>query len=156
MTTSLTLVTTASVPAHRLFALSLDVEEHVASMGPGRERAVGDRRSGTLGLGDVVTWRAWHLGVRWTMTARVVALDAPHSFSDEQVRGPFRSFRHVHRFEETTAGASMTDEVTLASPVLGVLAERWVLVPYLRRLLRRRAAHLVARAASLDGGGRPS
>ena len=117
-------------------------------MGPGRERAIGDRTSGTLDLGDAVTWRAWHLGVRWTMTARVVALEAPLAFTDEQVRGPFRTFRHVHRFEETTDGARMTDEITLASPVLGLLAERWLLVPYLRRLLRRRAAHLVARAGS--------
>ncbi|MGC5225234.1 hypothetical protein ACPW96_21905 [Micromonospora sp. DT81.3] len=42
----------------------------------------------------------------------------------------------------------MTDAVTLASPVLGVLVERTVLVPYFRRLVRARNRHLLA---VLDG-----
>jgi hypothetical protein len=41
----------------------------------------------------------------------------------------------------------MTDTITLASPVFGRLAERVVLVPYLRRLIRERNRSLLA---SLD------
>ncbi len=40
----------------------------------------------------------------------------------------------------------MTDTLTLASPVFGRLAERVLLVPYLRRLIAQRNRHLVATA----------
>ncbi len=38
----------------------------------------------------------------------------------------------------------MTDTIDLASPVFGIIAERLILVPYLRRLIARRNAHLAA------------
>jgi hypothetical protein len=37
----------------------------------------------------------------------------------------------------------MTDTITVASPIFGALAERLVLVPYLRRLIRKRNAALI-------------
>lgn len=42
------------------------------------------------------------------MTSRITAFDFPTSFVDEQIRGPFRSFRHVHEFEATPGGSSRT------------------------------------------------
>jgi hypothetical protein len=38
----------------------------------------------------------------------------------------------------------MTDTITVTSPLFGRLAERLVLVPYLRRLIRQRNRHLLA------------
>jgi ligand-binding SRPBCC domain-containing protein len=78
------------------------------------------------------------------MTSRITALERPHRFVDEQMTGPFRLFRHEHLYVERDGTTIMTDRVTLASPVFGRVAERLVLVPYLRRLLIRRAARLVA------------
>lgn len=40
-------------------------------------------------------------------------------------------------------GTLMTDTVELASPAFGVLAERLIRVPYLRRLIASRDAHLL-------------
>jgi ligand-binding SRPBCC domain-containing protein len=97
-----------------------------------------------IGLGQTVTWRAKHFGVWFTMTSRIAELDRPRRFVDEQVSGPFRLFHHVHEFEWDAAGTRMIDEITVGSPLLGALVERLVLVPYLRRLIRRRNAHLVA------------
>lgn len=78
------------------------------------------------------------------MTTTITALDRPHRFVDEQVRGPFRSFAHEQVFSpRPDGGARMVDTVTVASPVLGVVAERLVLVPYLRHLLRVRNASLL-------------
>ena len=42
-----------------------------------------------------------------------------------------------------TPGSRMTDTITVASPIFGSLAERLVLVPYLRRLIATRNAHLL-------------
>lgn len=62
---------------------------------------MGGVTAGRIGLGEEVTWRAVHFGLPFTMTSRVTELERPLRFVDEQVRGPFRSFRHEHRFEAT-------------------------------------------------------
>lgn len=137
--------TRAAVAAEELFDVSLDIDAHVASMEQSGERAISGVVSGHIDLGQVVTWRARHFGIWFTMTSRITALDRPARFVDEQVRGPFRSFRHEHRFDDVAGVATMTDTIDLASPILGILAERVVLVPYLRRLIRVRNAHLLDR-----------
>jgi ligand-binding SRPBCC domain-containing protein len=143
VTRTFALVTRAPVPAERLFDLSLSIDAHVASMARSGERAVGGVTGGTIGLDEEVTWRARHFGVWFTMTSRITALDRPHRFVDEQVAGPFRAFRHEHLFRRDGGETVMTDTLTITSPVLGALAERAILVPYLRRLIRLRNRHLL-------------
>lgn len=142
--------TSAACTPAALYAVSLDVGAHVASMAASGERAVGGVTTGMIGLGEEVTWSARHFGVRWRMTSRITAADKPHRFVDEQVRGPFRAFRHEHLFEADRRGTLMTDRISLAAPVLGPLAEPLVLVPYLRRLIRTRKRHLL-RALGVAG-----
>jgi ligand-binding SRPBCC domain-containing protein len=137
------LVTYAHVPPEVLFDASLSIDAHVSSMAGSRERAIAGVTRGLISLGETVTWRARHFGIWFTMTSRISELERPGRFVDEQVRGPFRVFRHVHTFEADGAGTRMTDEITAGSPLFGALAERLVLVPYLRRLIRRRNDHLV-------------
>lgn len=147
MVRSFTVVTRVPGRRERLFDLSLDIDAHVASMSPSGEQAIAGVRSGTIGLGESVTWRARHFGVLFTMTSTITALDRPARFVDEQTRGPFRSFRHEHVFTRDGENTVMIDTVTLASPVFGAVAERFVLVPYLRRLIVARNRHLVAALA---------
>jgi ligand-binding SRPBCC domain-containing protein len=66
---------------------------------------------------------------------------------DEQVKGPFKSFRHVHEFEATDGGSIMTDRVDFTAPFgrLGRLAERLVLRRYLERLVAARGLYLAGR-----------
>ncbi len=149
MTATFTEVTRARCRPERLFALSLSIDAHLASMSRSRERAVGGVTSGEIGLGESVTWRATHFGIPWTMTSRITALERPHRFVDEQVSGPFRSFRHEHLFEAHGDETVMTDVVTLRSPLLGAVVEPLVLRPYLQRVIRARNAALVA----MLGGG---
>jgi ligand-binding SRPBCC domain-containing protein len=78
------------------------------------------------------------------MTSRITELDRPSRFVDRQVRGPFNSFVHEHVFDTTGNGPRMTDRITIASPIFGRVAERLVLVPYLRRLIKKRNAHLIS------------
>lgn len=119
-------------------ARSIDV--HVASMTDSREHAVAGVTSGLIGSGEEVTWRAWHFGVPLRMTSRISEFDPPSWFVDEQVEGPFRSFRHEHEFaEDAVGGTLMVDRVRFAAPfgLLGRAAEV-VLGPYLRRLIEHR------------------
>ncbi|GAA4157310.1 hypothetical protein GCM10022286_08780 [Gryllotalpicola daejeonensis] len=144
MARTFTLVTETHHWVEALFDLSLDIGAHVASMHGSRERAVAGVTTGRIGLGETVTWKAWHLGIRFTMTSRILELDRPHRFVDAQIAGPFREFRHEHRFERLGDVTRMTDTITLASPIFAPLVEPLILVPYLRRLIARRNAQLLA------------
>ena len=150
MVSRFTIVTRTGLSVERLFDASLDIDAHQASMETSGERAIAGVTSGRIGLGETVTWRARHFGIWFRMTSKITSLDAPHRFVDEQVAGPFRSFHHLHEFGRDSDETVMTDSITLASPIFGVVAERLVLVPYLRRLIRQRNHYLVQ---SLCGSG---
>lgn len=87
------------------------------------------------------------------MTSRIAAYEPPRRFTDEQVRGPFRALRHEHFFDDLGDGRTrMTDRMTVSAPggLLGVLATRALLAPYLRRLLKQRSAHIKRLAEAGD------
>lgn len=151
MASSFTLVTRTAVPVEQLFDVALSIDEHVASMDQSHEQAIGGVTAGAIGLGETVTWRARHFGIWFTMTSQVTSLERPDRFVDEQVRGPFRSFHHEHSFSRDGANTVMVDTLTIASPIFGRLAERVVLVPYLRRLIRARNHYLLTTLGAAPG-----
>lgn len=144
MPSTFVVVTDADVSSQQLFEISLDVDAHVSSMHESGERAIAGTTSGAIGLDETVTWRARHFGIWFTMTSTITELEHPTRFVDQQVRGPFKTFVHEHRFETMGDGCRMTDTVTVGSPFFGRLAERVLLVPYLRRLIIKRNMHLIA------------
>ncbi|QQD75459.1 SRPBCC family protein [Curtobacterium sp. YC1] len=155
MTVSFRCETELACSPERAFALSLDVGAHERSMAASGERAVAGTTSGTIGLGETVTWRARHFGVVWRMTSRITALEAPHRFVDEQVRGPFARFHHEHRFEPSAGGTRMVDTITFRAPLgpLGRLAEVLALGRYMPRLIADRNASLAAELRADGHGG---
>lgn len=132
------------VPPSEAFHASLDIDAHLASMESSGEEAVDGVTSGTIGLGETVTWRARHFGITWKMTSKITELNAPHRFVDEQVRGPFSRFRHVHLFEDAPGGTLMTDQIVFDAPLgpLGDLTEKIVLGSYLTKLITERNEYL--------------
>ena len=101
---------------------------------------VGGVTSGLMDDGDEVTWAARHFGIPFRMTSRISAMVPPSRFVDEQVRGPFRYFRHEHLFLTHNDTTLMIDRVNFAAPFgpLGILAERLILARYLRHLIEDR------------------
>ena len=87
------------------------------------------------------------------MTSRIVQLERPTSFTDEQVRGPFARFHHEHVFTETDGGTEMLDRVSFDAPlgVFGRVVEIG-LGPYVRRLIERRDSYLKDIAEGSAGG----
>jgi ligand-binding SRPBCC domain-containing protein len=138
-------VTVIEAPATIVFDLELDVDVHADSMARSGETAVTADGRRRLGLGDEVTFRARHFGVRWRMTSRISVHERPGHFVDEQTRGPFREMRHEHWFEDLGDGRTrMIDRMTIRAPggPLGAVVARTLLTPYLKRLLIRRASHI--------------
>ncbi len=52
--------------------------------------------------------------VRWH--TQITKYDPPSCFIDEQIKGPYRTWIHVHMFEEKDDGVLMTDRVTYKLP----------------------------------------
>lgn len=140
MTVRFDLTTVIRAPVQAVFDASLSIDAHLGSMESSGEEAIGGVTSGKIGLGETVTWRARHFGVVWKMTSIISEMDEPHCFVDEQKRGPFRRFRHVHEFTEIDDGTRMVDHIEFDAPFwwAGDLAERAVLGRYLPKLILER------------------
>lgn len=106
-----------------------------------------------MGLGDHVTWRAWHFGIPWTMTSEIVCLERPTCFVDEMKSGPFVRWRHGHSFTPQDGGTVMLDTVEYALPLgwLGSLVDRVVLGRYLKQLLLKRNDYIKSVAEAAKG-----
>ncbi|CAD5994585.1 SRPBCC family protein [Agreia sp. COWG] len=146
MVSSFECVTRSSKPAAVMFDLARNIDAHTESQAASAERAVAGVTGGLIGLGQEVTWSARHFGVNFTLTSTVTEFEAPLRFVDEQTRGPFTSFHHEHRFEDTTNGSVMIDRIRFAAPfgAVGRLTEKLVLRRYLQKLIEDRGVFLAA------------
>ena len=151
--TRIQLTTDIAAPIERVYDLARDIDLHARSMSHTDERAVGGRTSGRIDLGETVTWRARHFGITWSLTSRITVVEPPTRFVDEQAAGPFRSFRHEHRFESIAGGTRLLDDWQHVAPYgpLGRLVDRLVLARYMRGLLETRNRALKAEAESPSG-----
>ncbi|TQS46602.1 SRPBCC family protein [Cryptosporangium phraense] len=147
--------TLVHAPVELVFDLARDVREHTSAMAHTGERVVAPGRlSGLLDAGDLVCFRARHFGLWLGLDARVVSMEAPTTFSDEQVRGPFASLRHDHFFAPTGAGTLVTDRIGWRSPLgpVGRLADEVAVRRQLLGILTARNTHLKRRAEILAAG----
>jgi ligand-binding SRPBCC domain-containing protein len=83
--------------------------------------------------------RVHGVAMRWR--TRIVAWNPPFEFVDVQERGPYRMWRHTHRFIETGGGTRIEDEVDYELPlgVLGRLVHRLQVSRDLRAIFDYRA-----------------
>ncbi len=101
------------------------------------------------GAGIDYTIRWLGVPVRWRTL--ITGYDPPNSFVDEQMRGPYVLWRHLHTFEETQGGTLISDQVTYKLPfgILGNLAHALLIRRQLIGIFRYRQAAI---AAMLSGG----
>lgn len=132
-----------------LFDRARSIDAHVSSMAQSREKAVAGATTGLIALGEQVTWRAWHFGIPLRMTSQITEMEAPNYFVDQQIKGPFRRFRHVHEFSLVGGTATMTDRIEFEAPLgaLGRVVEKFVLARYLKKLIETRNRYLVEELA---------
>ncbi len=140
-------LTMVQAPIERCFDLARSVEVHLAGNVHFGEAAVamGGVTSGLIGMGQRVTWRARHFGVRLQLTSEITAMDRPAFFQDTMMRGPFKSMKHDHIFRRLSADETeMKDLFCFGAPlpILGRLAEVTFLARYIQALLRERNAVL--------------
>lgn len=134
-------------PLERCFDLARSVEVHLARNVHWGEEAVAEAgvTSGLVGMGQRVTWRAKHFGIRFRLTSEIVVMDRPAHFRDVMIQGPFGFMRHDHFFQALSPQETeMKDTFCFAAPapLLGRCVEILVLRNYMQRLLRERIAAL--------------
>lgn len=79
--------------------------------------------------------RVHGLPIRWT--SEITVWDPPHRFVDQQIRGPYRWWRHEHRFEEIAGATRVIDDVEYVVP--GGRLIHWLFVQRdLRRIFEHR------------------
>lgn len=137
------LSTAIAAPRERVFDLARSIDLHTRSLDWTGEEPVAGRMSGLIELGETVTWRARHLGVRQRLTSRISGYERPGWFQDVMVRGAFAWMEHDHWFDATPDGGTvLRDEFRFAAPlgILGRIVETLVLERYMTRFLERRNA----------------
>jgi ligand-binding SRPBCC domain-containing protein len=95
------------------------------------------------GPDDVIEMRFLFCGVWVRYRAEIVAWERDRLFVDEQRRGPYREFRHTHRFEPIEGGTRCTDHLEFRSGY-GRLYDRTIGLWLVRSLFRKRHARLKA------------
>lgn len=146
------LSTSIAAPLERAFDLTRSIDAHQQSAEATQERAVAGVTRGLIGMGEEVTWEAWHLGIKQRLTVRITGFDRPRWFQDTMAEGAFRSMRHDHEFLSRSPGTLMVDRFEFESPfgILGRIVDRLFLHAYLRRFLIRRNQVLKTLAESDD------
>ncbi len=99
--------------------------------------------------------------IRWLFLkmlwrSRITGYRPPESFTDIQLRGPYRYWSHLHSFSEAEEGTLMTDEVTYRLPFgpFGMFLHRLIIRRQLREIFCYRAARIAQWAAG-DFRNRP-
>ncbi len=166
-------VAVAHAPLDRLWALSTRVELVKETLGM---NLAGGTTSGFVIDGSRVVWKGWKFGLPTEHHTLITGYSAPHVamaleashtlelhaetpgqrvawFQDSQERGRFAFFQHNHLLRERTGPNGepetvLEDEVHFRLPFgpLGRVVSRFILTPYVRRLVKRRFRSLAALA----------
>ena len=77
--------------------------------------------------------------IRWR--TKITVWEPPTCFVDQQIRGPYRTWIHEHKFEERDGGTLVRDRVRYAVP-FDLFAHRWLVRPDIERIFAYRTDKL--------------
>jgi ligand-binding SRPBCC domain-containing protein len=113
--------------------------------------------------GTAIDYRLSLFGIPFGWRSVIEVYEPGDRFVDVQVRGPYRSWRHLHEFSDAPGGTLVRDRVEYELPLgpLGQAARALFVRHALERIFDHRArtiAAMLAPGRSLDGrpGARPS
>jgi len=87
-----------------------------------------------MGSGTLIDYRLRLFGVPFKWKTRISLWEPPCRFIDEQLQGPYASWVHLHRFEESDGDTTIFDEVRYQLPLwpLGEIASPLVAAQLVR------------------------
>jgi ligand-binding SRPBCC domain-containing protein len=84
-------------------------------------------------VGAMIDYQLRVRGVPLRWRSEITAWEPPHRFVDEQRLGPYRLWRHEHRFIERDGGTVATDHIQYAVR-FDFLVDRWLVRPDVERI----------------------
>ena len=129
-----------AAPIERVFDLSRSINLHQLSTASNNEKAIDGVMNGLIKKGETVTWQAKHLFKTRQFTAKITEMKSPYFFTDEMVKGDFKSFHHEHHFKPAANGTIMIDLLNFETPygTFGKIVNTIFLRSYLERFLIKR------------------
>ncbi len=100
-----------------------------------------------IASGTRIAYRLSWMGLPLQWETEITCWDPPYEFVDVQRKGPYRLWRHSHRFQSLFGGTLMRDTVEYDLPFawLGRLVHRLVVRQDLERVFLYRAARIQER-----------
>lgn len=131
-----------AAPIERVFDLSRSINLHQISTASTNEKAIAGVMHGLINKNETVTWQAKHLFKNRQFTTKVTAMQSPDFFTDEMIKGDFKTFNHEHYFKAVENGTIVIDKINFESPygIIGKMANSIFLTSYLEKFLTKRNA----------------
>jgi ligand-binding SRPBCC domain-containing protein len=142
--TSITLTTTINAPIKLVFDHARNITIHQQSTSKSKEVAIAGITSGLINKGETVTWKGKHFGLFLQHQSIISEMKLHTYFSDEQLKGHFKTFKHQHFFEEINGQTIMKDLMEYETPfsIFGQLFDIFLLKNHLTQFLLERNAYL--------------
>jgi ligand-binding SRPBCC domain-containing protein len=127
-------------PAERVFNLSRHLAIRKLALQKGREQILSSSSDSLVQKGETITLRARHLGRTREITARIVDISQPDWFTEEQVKGDLKSYRHECHFKPAENGTILIDMLEYEGPrdLLGSIISAFFLRSYFESMLRKK------------------
>ena len=135
---------TVAIPRDRLFAFHQDPENLRRLIGESKTMRLSEHE-GNIEAGSKTVMAQRVMGVWLTMVFEHFVFESPMRFGERMVRGPFKTFEHIHEFESTEEdGTILRDRlvVRLKWFMGGELITRLIVGPMLRKAFADRHRNL--------------
>ncbi len=126
-----------NAPIERCFLLSTNIELVGRTLGM---RPIEGKTSGLIESGDRLLWAGWKFGFPQMHESLITKFERPTFFQATMGRGRFRRFQHDHHLYYMDGRTVLNAKLRFTMP-FGFVADlfgRFVLVPHISRMLRRR------------------
>ncbi|WP_320814623.1 SRPBCC family protein [Flavobacterium sp.] len=138
--TTIHLITKIKAPIETVFNNSRDITVHIKTASKTNEKAIAGISSGLIELNETVTWQGIHFGLKLQHQSKITQMQFPNHFTDEMIKGSFKSFKHEHTFTHENGTTIMEDKLMYETPfgIFGKLFDKIVLEKYLTNFLLER------------------
>ena len=142
--TTINLITKINAPKQIVFDLARNIDVHQNSASKTNEKAIAGRAYGLINLNETVTWKGKHFGIYLTHTSKITAMELYDYFTDEMLKGTFKSFKHEHSYIEKNGKTVMIDNLMYETPfgIFGKIFDILLLKKHMTNFLETRNAVL--------------
>lgn len=93
-----------------------NIDLHAKSTSKTNEKAIAGKTSGLIEKEETVTWKGKHFGFYLEHQSIITEMVFPYYFIDEQLKGKFKRFKHIHTFKKENNSTIMIDEIEYEIP----------------------------------------